>query len=725
MIWLAPGLGKALGGRPDMARIFNLPGRVYREPPGVHRRTLRFEAGGRGWFLKLHWGVGWGEIFKNLFSLRLPVLGAGHERCAIRRLEALGVETMTLAGYGHCGLSPARQRSFVITEELTDCISLEDFCAQWPENPPPPKLKWALIERLAQVSRRLLDNGVNHRDYYLCHFLLRQPWDGSPETLHLPLIDLHRVQIRRRTPERWRVKDIGSLWFSAMRIGLTRRDLLRFVRSYGGDLRQQLKDRQGFWAAVEARAQALDRTRPAPAGGPQKLELAAGAGTLTDLEPVRVLPGKRWVGRAQWRGKPVYAKLFQDQKRARVHHQRERDGLQALAEAGIPGPPILHDGSTQAEGWPLLLLAPIQPAQSLADAWPAWDQATRRHWLERMVDRFAEMHAAGLVQTDPHLDNFLQSADELYTLDGAGIDCFPAPVDGASAWDSLALLLAQLDPSCDAWASDLEIAYRQARGWLAESHPSDLARRIRAARERRWHDFQKKLWRDCTRFERREHPYGLQIVERALVDDALRDLLADPDASFPGPEQTLKNGNTCTVWAAWAGDRRVVIKRYNIKNFRHGLKLSLRRGRAFASWEAAQMLAFYGIPTPCPLALVRQRRGLLHPVAYFVTEYLPGPDARSWFRDPRVDWAEKQRMAAAIADLLAQLKAQRIAHGDQKATNFLIGSEGPVVIDLDALRRIPGHRFDRAWRRDMERFARNWADRPELANLFEEHLAGF
>ena len=122
MIWLAPelqrALSQALGGRPDMARIFNLPGRTYREPDGVNRRTLRFEAGGRGWFLKLHWGVGWGEIAKNLLSLRLPVLGAMHEWQAIRRLEALGVETMALAGCGRTGLSPARLRSFVITEEL-------------------------------------------------------------------------------------------------------------------------------------------------------------------------------------------------------------------------------------------------------------------------------------------------------------------------------------------------------------------------------------------------------------------------------------------------------------------------------------------------------------------------------------------------------------------------------------------------------------------------------
>ena len=226
------------------------------------------------------------------------------------------------------------------------------------------------------------------------------------------------------------------------------------------------------------------------------------------------------------------------------------------------------------------------------------------------------------------------------------------------------------------------------------------------------------------RFERREHPYALQILERSMGDQALRNLLADPDASFPGPERALKNGNTCTVWAAQAGERRLVVKRYNVKNPWHGLKLSLRRGRAFASWEAAQQLAFFGIPTPRPVALVRLRRGRLRPLAYYVSEYLPGPDALSWFRDPAVDWAAKQAMAARIARLLGQLKAERLVHGDLKATNFLIGPDGPALIDLDALRRFrSGGRFARAWRRDLARFTRNWADRPQLARLFAEHLA--
>ncbi len=264
MIWFSPEFLAAWGERPpSMAELFELTGEIYREPPGANRRTLRFERGGRSFYLKLHWGVGWREILKNLTSLRLPVLGAKNEWQAIQRLEQLGVETMRLAGCGQSGLNPARRRSFVITEALTGCISLEEHCRDWPQRPPPFGRKRALIERVADMTRRLHENGLNHRDLYICHFLLQQPWDGREASLHLHLIDLHRVQMRRRTPRRWLVKDIGSLHFSSMEIGLTRRDRLRFLRGYfGRPLRRILADEAVFLRAVQQRGDALYRTRP-------------------------------------------------------------------------------------------------------------------------------------------------------------------------------------------------------------------------------------------------------------------------------------------------------------------------------------------------------------------------------------------------------------------------------------------------------------------------------
>jgi len=254
-------------GRAGMSEVFAIRGEVFREPPGAGRRTLRFELEGVGYFLKLHWGVGWREILKNLFSLRLPILGARNEWLAIKQLEVLGVETMQLAGFGEEGWNPARRRSFVITRELEDTVSLEDYCMDWVDRPPDPAVKWALIRRVAQMTARMHDHGMNHRDLYICHFLLRRPWVRPQDTLHLHLIDLHRVQIRAAIPRRWRVKDLAALYYSALHIGLSRRDLYRFIRWYTGkSLANALGADGSLWREAEQRALKWERTRPSVRG---------------------------------------------------------------------------------------------------------------------------------------------------------------------------------------------------------------------------------------------------------------------------------------------------------------------------------------------------------------------------------------------------------------------------------------------------------------------------
>lgn len=248
-------------GTDAFAQVGALKGTVYRDMRS--RRTLQFTFESRNYFAKIHYGVGWREILKNLVVLKVPVLGADNEWCAIRRLNELGVETMTSVGFGSRGLNPARRESFILTEAIEDAISLEDYCANWPQKPPLFVTKLRLLRELASISSTLHSNGICHRDYYLCHFLLHDQdafREGRIEKPKLSLIDLHRAMIRHRLPTRWVVKDIAGLYFSALHIGLTQRDFLRFVKLYSGkSLRQAFSDDQLFWRQVQERAHALDR----------------------------------------------------------------------------------------------------------------------------------------------------------------------------------------------------------------------------------------------------------------------------------------------------------------------------------------------------------------------------------------------------------------------------------------------------------------------------------
>ncbi len=259
MIWLSKSFSQRLP-RPwrRVDDVWSVDGEIYRNPEGANRRTLRFELGGKGYFLKLHWGVGWKEIIKNLITGRLPIVGAANEWRAIQRLQELGVETMRLEAYGEEGRNPAKLKSFVVTRELENTISLEDYCQNWRQSVPEFSTKQALITRVAQMTRTLHEQGINHRDLYICHFLLREPWSGRTEDLHLHLIDLHRVQQHRKLPRRWQVKDLGSLYFSIMEIGLTERDRWRFLKSYFGQpLREIFQQHRLLLQQTEKRAQAL------------------------------------------------------------------------------------------------------------------------------------------------------------------------------------------------------------------------------------------------------------------------------------------------------------------------------------------------------------------------------------------------------------------------------------------------------------------------------------
>jgi len=251
---------------PDQAcqfdRILALEGEVYRNVAG--RKTLRFSRDGKSYFLKVHLGVGWKEIVKNLVQLRLPIVSAGTEWRALHRLKELQIETITPVAYGCEGWNPARLRSFLITEDLGETVMLSDLLSEWKRkpltSPDAVRLKRALLEKIASIARTLHQNGVNHRDFYLCHF--RMPIKElnvvAPQNVRVYVMDLHRAQLRSRTPQRWVIKDLGSLFFSALDLDFTQRDFYRFMRVYRNrPLREILTRESRFWRRVKTRARRI------------------------------------------------------------------------------------------------------------------------------------------------------------------------------------------------------------------------------------------------------------------------------------------------------------------------------------------------------------------------------------------------------------------------------------------------------------------------------------
>jgi len=251
--------------RDDIAKLWSheeacvraraLQGEVYREVAG--RRTLRVMLGDRAYFVKLHFGVGWGEIVKNLITARRPVIGARNEFTTCRYLEAQGVAAPAVAAFGQVGVNPASRFSFVICDALDGYESLEDITDRWELAPPTPREKRRLTEAVAQFAKALHRAGVVHRDFYICH-LFAEINEYARGEVRLAVIDLHRAQMHTEIPQRWLLRDLAALLFSTLDLPLDSRAWLRFIRIYRGRPLQEVFAEEGdFWRSVYERALVL------------------------------------------------------------------------------------------------------------------------------------------------------------------------------------------------------------------------------------------------------------------------------------------------------------------------------------------------------------------------------------------------------------------------------------------------------------------------------------
>jgi heptose I phosphotransferase len=254
-LWLRDDLAALWGREGTFERVAALEGEVYRAV--ADRRTLRVLAGGRAYFAKIHQGPGWGEVLKNLVTLRLPVVGARNEYQACRHLERAGVKAPRVAAFGSRGWNPARRFSFVVCDALEGRQSLETLTDAWERTPPTPREKRRLVMAVAAFARALHEAGVVHRDFYICH-LLADCTAWSRGEVDLAVIDLHRALLRRRVPPRWRRRDLAALLYSTLDLPLSRRAWLRFVRVYRGrPLRAVMAEEGDFWRGVYRRAVTL------------------------------------------------------------------------------------------------------------------------------------------------------------------------------------------------------------------------------------------------------------------------------------------------------------------------------------------------------------------------------------------------------------------------------------------------------------------------------------
>jgi tRNA A-37 threonylcarbamoyl transferase component Bud32 len=329
------------------------------------------------------------------------------------------------------------------------------------------------------------------------------------------------------------------------------------------------------------------------------------------------------------------------------------------------------------------------------------------------------IHAAGLVQEDLHLGNFLRYTDQLYVIDGDAIRALTPgkPLDETRATSNLALLLAQLPTAWSVYQKNFLEAYVAGGGCLIADRKF-LENELLRIKAWRLKDFLGKTVRDCTLFAVKHSMLRFTAVARREAE-FLAPLLDEPDAAILSG-RLLKDGNTCTVAQVTQNGHDLVIKRYNLKSIQHLLSRLLRPSRAWHSWRAGHLLQFLGIATPTPLALIEERFGKLRRRAFLLNEFCPGISLLDYLSPKRVPDNE---VAQAIISLFKALHDMRISHGDLKASNLLWHEKQVFVIDLDALvRHASAEGYARAWRRDRARMLRNWPATSVLHQWLDKNL---
>lgn len=432
--------------------------------------------------------------------------------------------------------------------------------------------------------------------------------------------------------------------------------------------------------------------------------------TFTILSALRHLAGRRstFKVQAQNDGQLLVVKLFTAHGKGLREFERELAAHAHCQTHDINVAPLYQH-------WQNLNAINAIAYMYLPDARTLGELAIAQQPLDKLFLLFAKCHQADCYQDDPHLDNFVLAQNgELYLVDLASVVVRRRTLHERLVLKNLAKLQVQWPVRSQSTVNVTLATYFNARQWaLTSKRQARLATYYRRARKNHQRHYLSKQLRRCTMTVY----VKTRWQESAWRKSRLRDY---PDIAELEQRveqgQPLKQGHSATVSLSTLENQAVVVKRYNIKSFRHWLSRCWRPSRARVSWINANLLTYSDIRTPAPIGFVEKRWWGLRRQAYFVSEYVPGRlmgtiSAAALKQPP---------MQAQIKALFGSLRAQCLIHGDLKASNLLVDAQGQIwLIDLDALRQVSARRFQRLHEQDRQRFMRNWANNEAVINWLD------
>ncbi len=152
---------------------------------------------------------------KNWLNHKKKISTSACDMEPAEKLREFGINTPRTIAFGQEWDGIFEKRSFIITEQIPDSVSLEK---KLPDDKD-------FIKKLAAFVRKFHSTGFRHRDLYLCHIFCNSH-------CLFTLIDLARIFKPLFFSRKYLIKDLAQLYYSSPGNTISKADRLRFFLLY-------------------------------------------------------------------------------------------------------------------------------------------------------------------------------------------------------------------------------------------------------------------------------------------------------------------------------------------------------------------------------------------------------------------------------------------------------------------------------------------------------------
>lgn len=226
--------------------------------------------GERIFYLKLFRKPSFNNYLSALIHYMKPKTEARIEWDNAQQLIAEGFNTIPLAAFGEQTILGFEQRSFFLSEEISDSVAMDI----WMESHPAKTQVDRVLHQLAILSAGMHDKGFSYPDLYIKHVFVNTKKIVNGQAW-LSFIDLHRLRRKKTLSADERVVDLTAFMFSASPYVSAEQSEL-FLSTYLKDK----QDAQYIRSAIGARLKKLAARRTHTRGVIRR-SVDSDSGTLT------------------------------------------------------------------------------------------------------------------------------------------------------------------------------------------------------------------------------------------------------------------------------------------------------------------------------------------------------------------------------------------------------------------------------------------------------------